>query len=151
MQIRLDDPKARPYRAHPDDAGADLMSSEDSFLLYPGERKLIDTGVAIRIPTGFVGYVFNRSSQGKIEVQIPHSVGIIDASYRGNIKVLLKNKGEDPYEINRYATRIAQLVIGPIVLDTFEVLQCTDEEWFSTVRGAGGFGSSEFKILGNAT
>lgn len=150
MQIRLEDPRALPFRAHPDDAGADLMSSEDSFLLYVGEQKLIDTGVAVRIPPGFVGLVFNRSSQGKILVQIPHSVGVIDASYRGNIKLLLKNNGSEPYEINRYTTRIAQLVIVPIVLPTLEVVECSDEEWFSTARGAGGFGSSEFKVLGNA-
>lgn len=142
MQIRLDDPKARPFRAHPDDAGADLMSSHPSFLLYPGDQKLIDTGVAVKIPEGFVGLVYNRSSQGKIAVQIPHSVGVIDASYRGNIKVLLKNNGEDPYEINQYTTRIAQLVISPIVLPVFEIVSCTDQEWLDTERGAGGFGSS---------
>lgn len=142
MQIRLADPKARPFRAHSDDAGADLMSSHPSFLLYPGDQKLIDTGVAVKIPVGFVGLVYNRSSQGKIAVQIPHSVGVIDASYRGNIKVLLKNNGEDPYEISQYATRIAQLVITPIALPEFESVECTDSEWLDTERGAGGFGSS---------
>jgi len=142
MQIRLADPKASPFRAHPTDAGMDLMSSEHSFLLYPGDQKLIDTGVAMKIPEGFVGLVFNRSSQGKIAVQIPHGTGVIDSSYRGNIKVLLKNNGEDPYEINRYATRIAQLVITPILLPTLEVVECTDQEWLDTERGAGSFGSS---------
>lgn len=142
MQIRLADPKARPFRAHSDDAGADLMSSLPSFLLYPGDQKLIDTGVAVKIPLGFVGLVYNRSSQGKIAVQIPHSVGVIDSSYRGNIKVLLKNNGEAPYEINQYATRIAQLVVTPIALPEFESVECTDQEWLDTERGAGGFGSS---------
>ena len=142
MQIRLADPKASPFRAHPDDAGADLMSSHPSFLLYPGDQKLIDTGVAVKIPVGFVGLIFNRSSQGKIAVQIPHGTGIIDSSYRGNLKVLLKNNGEDPYEISQYATRIAQLVIAPILLPAFEVVSCTDSQWLDTERGAGGFGST---------
>lgn len=142
VKVKLDDPKARPLRAHATDAGADLFSSLDSFLLYPGDKKLIDTGVAIKIPVGYVGLVYNRSSQGKIEVSIPHAVGVIDADYRGNIKVLLKNNGEDPYEINKYATRIAQLVITPIMLATFEICNTDIEEWGDTVRGVGGFGST---------
>lgn len=142
VKVKLDNPKAMPLRAHPTDAGADLFSSHDSFLLYPGDKKLIDTGVAIKIPVGYVGLVYNRSSQGKIGVSIPHAVGVIDADYRGNIKVLLKNNGEDPYEINKYATRIAQLVITPIMLATFEICNTDIEEWGDTVRGVGGFGST---------
>ena len=142
IQVRLSDPKAMPLRAHRTDAGADLFSVQDSFLLYPGDQKLVDTGVAIKIPEDFVGLVYNRSSQGKIGVQIPHGVGVIDADYRGNIKVLLKNNGEDPYEIHKYATRIAQLVISPILLPLFVTKEDTDMEWLDTERGAGGFGST---------
>lgn len=142
VKLKLDDPKAMPLRAHPTDAGADLFSSHDSFLLYPGDKKLVDTGVAIKIPVGWVGLVYNRSSQGKIDVAIPHSVGVIDADYRGNIKVILKNNGEDPYEINKYATRIAQLVITPIMLPKFEICNTDIEEWGDTIRGVGGFGST---------
>ena len=142
VKIKLSDPKAMPLRAHPTDAGADLFSSHDSFLLYPGDKKMVDTGVAIKIPVNWVGLVYNRSSQGKIEVSIPHAVGVIDSDYRGNIKVLLKNNGEDPYEINKYTTRIAQLVITPIMLPKFEVVNLNHEDWEDTVRGGGGFGST---------
>jgi dUTPase len=53
-----------PERAHPTDAGADLFSYED-LEIYPNEQKLVDTGIAVKIPHGFAGFVYNRSSQGK--------------------------------------------------------------------------------------
>ena len=139
--IKLDDARAEPKRAHATDAGADLYSSTE-LAIYPGETKLIDTGVAIKIPVGYVGLVYNRSSQGKIHVSIPHAVGVIDSDYRGNIKVLLQNNGEDPYFIYRYTTRIAQLVVAPIVLVEFKGWDATTEAWEDTNRGVGGFGST---------
>ncbi|MBM6691441.1 dUTP diphosphatase, partial [Fusobacterium mortiferum] len=74
---------------------------------------------AVQIPEGFVGMVFNRSSQGKVGVQIANGTGIIDSDYRGNIKVLLKNTGQNAYEILARNTRIEQLVVVPIVLPKF--------------------------------
>jgi len=138
--VKTDDVRAMPFRAHPTDAGADLVSNAD-IELYPGETKLVDTGVAVKIPVNHVGLVFNRSSQGKMHVSIPHSVGVIDSDYRGNIKVLLKNNGEDPYFITRYTTRIAQLVVVPIALPEFQGWHAT-EPWDDTARGVGGFGST---------
>ena len=138
--VKTDDVRAIPFRAHPTDAGADLFSNQE-IQLYPGETKLVDTGIAVKIPEGYVGLVFNRSSQGKIHVSIPHSVGVIDSDYRGNIKVLLQNNGEDPYFISRYTTRIAQLVIAPVMLAEFQNWNAT-EPWDDTTRGAGGFGST---------
>ena len=138
--VKTDDVRAMPFRAHPSDAGADLFSNQE-IQLYPGETKLVDTGIAVKIPEGYVGLVFNRSSQGKIHVSIPHAVGVIDADYRGNIKVLLQNNGEDPYFISRYTTRIAQLVIAPVMLAEFQSWNAT-EPWDDTSRGAGGFGST---------
>lgn len=138
--VKTDDVRAMPFRAHPTDAGADLFSNQE-IQLYPGETKLVDTGIAVKIPEGYVGLVFNRSSQGKIHVTIPHSVGVIDADYRGNIKVLLQNNGEDPYFISRYTTRIAQLVIAPVMLAEFQNWNAT-EPWEDTNRGTGGFGST---------
>jgi dUTP pyrophosphatase len=138
--VKTDDVRAMPFRAHPTDAGADLFSNQE-IQLYPGETKLVDTGIAVKIPEGYVGLVFNRSSQGKIHVSIPHAVGVIDADYRGNIKVLLQNNGEDPYFISRYTTRIAQLVIAPVMLAEFQSWNAT-EPWDDTSRGAGGFGST---------
>lgn len=139
--VKTDDIRAMPFRAHSSDAGADLFSNEE-IALYSGETKLVNTGVAVKIPEGYVGLVFNRSSQGKIHVVIPHSVGVIDSDYRGNIKVLLQNNGEDPYFISRYTTRIAQLVVVPIALPEFRGWDSTTEPWDDTSRGTGGFGST---------
>lgn len=123
-----------PKRAHSSDAGADLFSYQDCEI-YPGEQKLVDTGIAIKIPRGFGGFIYNRSSQGKVGITIPHSVGVIDSDYRGNLKVLLKNISEDPYKI-KVGDRIAQLVIQPIQLVDFKDI------WNDTTRGTGGFGST---------
>lgn len=135
VYCKAEDSKYLPKRAHRTDAGADLTSAEDCEI-YPGEQRMVDTGVAVKIPAGYVGYVFNRSSQGKVGIQIPHSVGVIDSDYRGNIKVILKNTGEDPYIIKAGETRIAQLVISPVVLAEFVDI------WHDTARGTGGFGST---------
>jgi dUTP pyrophosphatase len=123
-----------PERAHPSDAGADLFAHQNCEI-YPGEQKLVDTGVAVKIPRGFAGFIYNRSSQGKRGITIPHSVGVIDADYRGNLKVLLKNIGEDPYTITA-GDRIAQLVVQRVELPTFY------DTWNDTTRGTGGFGST---------
>jgi dUTP pyrophosphatase len=123
-----------PYRAHPTDAGADLMSNED-LEIYPNEQKLVDTGIAIKIPHGFAGFVYNRSSQGKKGITIPHSVGVIDSGYRDTIKVLLKNIGDDPYKIAA-GDKIAQLVIQKVELVGFKDI------WNDSTRGTGGFGST---------
>jgi len=123
-----------PQRAHPTDAGADLFSYENCEI-YPGEQKLVDTGIAIKIPQGFAGFVYNRSSQGKKGITIPHSVGVIDSGYRDTIKVLLKNIGDDPYKITA-GDRIAQLVIQKVELVQFKDI------WNDSTRGTGGFGST---------
>lgn len=123
-----------PQRAHRTDAGADLFALE-SYEIYPGEQKLVDTGIAVKIPEGFVGLIYNRSSQGKKGITIPHSVGVIDSDYRGNLKVLLKNISEDPYLIQS-GDRIAQLVVQPVQIVDFV------DSWNDTQRGTGGFGST---------
>jgi dUTP pyrophosphatase len=123
-----------PERAHPTDAGADLFACEN-LEIYPNEQKLVDTGIAIKIPHGFAGFVYNRSSQGKKGITIPHSVGVIDSGYRDTIKVLLKNIGDDPYKITA-GDRIAQLVIQKVELVQFKDI------WNDSTRGTGGFGST---------
>lgn len=139
MDIKLDDPRCMPLRAHPTDAGADLFS-KDTKIVYPKDQHMFDTGVSVKIPTGYVGMVFNRSSQGKVRVQIANGTGIIDSDYRGNIKVILINNGHEPYEVNKFATRIAQLVIVPILLPEVKVVD--EANWNDTARGTGGFGST---------
>lgn len=125
---------ALPQRAHPTDAGADLRSAE-SFVLQPGDEKMADTGVAVKIPQGFGGFVFNRSSQGKKGIIVLNSVGVVDSDYRGTVKVLLKNLSNAPYEVVQ-GDRIAQLVVMPVVLCEFR------DAWNDTERGTGGFGST---------
>jgi dUTP pyrophosphatase len=139
VEIKLDDPRCIPLRGHPNDAGADLVSIK-SLIIYPNCIDMVDTGVSIKIPVGFVGLVYSRSSQGKLRVSLSNSVGVIDSDYRGNIKLILVNEGDDPYEIKAYTTKIAQLVITPIMLPEF-VLHDGDT-WLDTKRGTGGFGST---------
>jgi len=134
IECRVDDPTYLPSRAHPTDAGADLKSSE-KIDIYPGETKLVDTGVAVKLPKGYGGFVFNRSGQGKMGIILPNSVGVIDSDYRGNIKVPLKNLSDSPYKIEP-GMRIAQLVIMPVLLVGFV------DAWNDTERGIGGFGST---------
>ena len=142
IALKLENEKLRPFRAHPTDAGADLFT-KCATLILPGEQKMIDTGVALKIPQGFVGYIFNRSSQGKLGIQIANGTGIIDSDYRGNLKVLLKNTSQINYLIIPYVTRIAQLVISPVITPDFYDTSETEAEWLDTKRGAGGFGSSD--------
>ena len=127
-----------PHRQHQWDAGADLfawLNGQASIKIYPGEQHMVDTGVAVKIPATFAGFVYNRSSQGKRGIGIPNSVGVIDSEYRGTIKVLLKNFSDDVYTINQH-DRIAQLVVQRVELPQFVDI------WNDTQRGTGGFGST---------
>jgi dUTP pyrophosphatase len=140
LQVKLTTPESMPIRAHPTDAGADLRATT-SYSIYPNEQKTVGTGVAVKIPEGYVGLVFSRSSMGKVAVTLANSVGVIDADYRGEIKVMIKNYGEEIYRIE-VGDRIAQLVISPVVTPNFIQFNGEDEAWNKTSRGLGGFGSS---------
>jgi len=139
MEIKFKSNSSRliPTRAHPTDAGADLRSAND-YEIYPGETVLVDTGVAVSIPDGYVGLVVPRSSMGKVRVVLANTVGVIDSSYRGNILLRLSNDGDDIFVINKEDTRISQLIICPVMLATFTKVNSLDD----TVRGSGGFGST---------
>ena len=134
VECRVDNAVYLPKRANATDAGADLRSTE-KLEIYPGETKMIDTGVAVKIPQGFGGFVFNRSGQGKNGIIVLNGVGVIDSDYRGNIKIALKNISENRYQIE-VGDRIAQLVILPVILCDFV------DSWNDTERGTGGFGST---------
>ena len=140
LQIKLSDPLALPKRAHPTDAGLDLKSMMWTDI-FPGEMKLIDTGVAVKIPKGYVGLVFLRSSMGKVGYSLANAVGVIDSDYRGNIKVMLKNTGDEKLVIVK-EDRIAQLVVMPIELPDLIEFEGTEDEWLDSERGSGGFGST---------
>lgn len=140
LEIKLSDNLLLPTRAHQYDAGLDLKSTIDA-TIGPNECKLVDTGVAVKVPVGYVGLVFARSSMGKVRVTLGNSVGVIDESYRGNIKVLVHNHGGEYYVINKY-DRIAQLVLVPIAIPQLMVYDGIEGEWIDSARGEGGFGST---------
>lgn len=123
-----------PERAHPTDAGADLFSTE-TFRLLPGETKLVSTGVGVKIPVGYGGFVLNRSSQRAIGIT-SLGTGLIDSDYRGELKVFLVNQGDREYKVEAGETKIAQLVLIPVLLPVFV------DSWNDTERGNGGFGST---------
>ncbi len=135
--LRLDKELPPPQRAHPSDAGFDLVTAVDVDL-KPGERAIVPTGLAVAIPAGFAGLVVPRSGHAaRHGVGVVNSPGLIDSGYRGEIKVILINHGSEPVWFER-GERVAQLVITPVAL--VELREADDLD--VTERGAGGFGSS---------
>lgn len=137
----------RPYRANPNDAGADLLSAEE-LTLQPRERALVGTGTAIALPTGTVGLVAPRSGlAAKHGITIVNAPGVIDAGYRGELKVsLLNTDAREPYTIN-VGDRIAQLLVVPIPAVVFSQVDVLPEG----ERGEAGFGSSGYAHGATAT
>ena len=139
LRVRRLDARARlPTRAYPGDAGLDLYALEDG-VLAPGERAPIRTGVAVEIPEGQAGLVLPRSGlAAKHGIALVNAPGLIDAGYRGEIRVLLLNTdGSAPFVIAP-GDRIAQLVL--VRIETPDVVEV--EELALSERGGGGFGSS---------
>ena len=122
-------------------AGMDLRAAvpdEEPLSLRPGARFPVPTGLAFALPPGFEGQVRPRSGLAfKHGVTCLNSPGTIDADYRGEVKVILINLGEEDFVIRR-GERIAQLVIAPVVQAAWREVESLDE----TVRGAAGFGST---------
>lgn len=135
---RLKDEARVPTRAHDGDAGLDLYACEAAHL-GPGERWSVGTGVAVEIPAGHAGLVLPRSGLARDHgIALVNAPGLIDAGYRGEVRVLLLNT--DPAEVFRVepGERIAQLVIAPVApVEPVEVEALTE-----SARGDGGFGSS---------
>jgi dUTP pyrophosphatase len=135
---RLDARARLPTRAHPGDAGLDLYAVEPA-VLAAGERASIPTGIAVEIPPGHAGLVLPRSGlAARHGISVVNAPGLIDADYRGEVRVLLLNTDrEQAFELAA-GDRIAQLVVVAVTIaEVDEVPSLTD-----TVRGAGGFGSS---------
>jgi dUTP pyrophosphatase len=120
-------------------AGVDLEAAIDSpITLKPGERQLIATGLAIALPEGFEAQIRPRSGLAfKNGVTVLNSPGTIDADYRGEIKIILANLGNEPFTIER-GMRVAQMVIAAYTQVGWNLVDQLDE----TARGAGGFGST---------
>jgi dUTP pyrophosphatase len=120
-------------------AGCDLVASvAEPLEIPPGGRALVPTGLAIELPPGFEGQVRPRSGlAARHGVTLLNSPGTIDADYRGELRVLLINLGQEPFVV-RAGERIAQLVVAPVARPTFEWAG----ELSGTARGGGGFGST---------
>ena len=127
-----------PRYAHgPDeDAGMDLHSVE-AVTLGPGETKLVPTGLAIELPSGYEAQIRPRSGLAlKHSITLPNSPATIDPGYRGEIRVILLNLGREPFQISP-GERIAQMVIA-----RYEAIEWEEGELGDSLRGEGGFGSS---------
>ena len=135
---KLKDEAKVPARAHEGDAGLDLYACEPAHL-GPGERWGVGTGVAVEVPEGHAGLVLPRSGLARDHgIALVNSPGLIDAGYRGEVRVLLLNT--DPADTFRVepGDRIAQLVIVPVApAEPVEVAALAE-----SARGEGGFGSS---------
>ena len=137
--LRLDPDLPMPAYARPGDAGADLVARDDVLLPCRGGRALVPTGAAIAIPEGYAGFVQPRSGLAlKHGVTCLNTPGLIDAGYRGELKVLLVNTDPEADFLVKRGERIAQLVIQRVEQVQFrEVDELPDSE-----RGSGGFGST---------
>lgn len=135
-----------PRRAHANDGGVDLTAyaiddpgdGSSPFCISPGERRTYRTGIAVAIPDGYVGLLFGRSSLGvKRGLDPANAVGVIDAGYRGEVIVQLRNTTGHIQRVE-LGERIAQLVVVPV--DTAPWVEVGDLE--DSDRGDGGFGST---------
>jgi dUTP pyrophosphatase len=128
-----------PSYATDQSAGMDLSAAlEEAFVLEPGDRALIPTGLSIALPAGYEAQVRPRSGLAlKHGVTVLNSPGTIDADYRGEVKVLLANLGQEAFTIER-GMRIAQMVVARHSVVKWSVTEELDE----TTRGSGGFGST---------
>jgi len=124
-----------PSYAHDGDAGMDLYSAEN-YLINPGEKQIISTGIATEFPKGYVALIWDRSSLAAKQ-GLTVLAGVIDYSYRGEWKVVLFNTSKNPYQIKR-GDKIAQALIQPVYNPKIIEVQ----ELSNTERGKNGFGST---------
>jgi len=134
LKVILDSEAYIPERAHKDDAGMDLRSPVTVFVPKKGAA-IIDTGVHVEIPEGYVGMLKSKSGLNVKKSLI--SEGVIDAGYTGSIVVKLYNLGDEAQEIAK-GDKITQLVILPIITPDIIIVN----EFGETERGSNGFGST---------
>ena len=123
-----------PSFAHGYDAGMDMFAIED-ILVKNGESAKIKTGLALEIPDGYVGLFWDKSSVGSKNLKT--FGGVIDAGYRGEIMILIKNLSNEDYTFHK-GDKVAQLLIQKVEHPEIEIV----EELSDTTRGEGGFGST---------
>jgi dUTP pyrophosphatase len=143
VDLKILDERVRdqlPHYATTGSAGLDLRAClDEAVVLNPGETRLIPTGLAMHLADpGFAAVILPRSGLGhKHGVVLGNLVGLIDSDYQGQLMVSLWNRGQEAFTIQPFE-RIAQMVIVPVVQASFRVV----EEFESSDRGAGGFGST---------
>lgn len=120
------------------DAGIDLRSAED-VEITPGQKRVVGTGIHVAIPEGFVGFIKDRSGLA-VKCGIHTLAGVVDANYRGEVKVVLLNTGTESFQV-RVNDRIAQMVLLPVPEVKIEAVEELDD----TNRGACGWGSTGVK------
>ena len=121
-------------------AGADICAAlpQGAILLRPMQRMAIPTGLAMSIPMGYEAQIRPRSGLAiKQGLSMVNSPGTIDSDYRGEVKILAINLGQEPIEIT-HGMRIAQMIIAPVIQAEFDEAETLDE----TIRGTSGFGST---------
>ena len=123
--------------ATPGSAGIDLrVVIRGGVCIFPGETKLVGTGIAIHInDPGYAGLILPRSGLGNRGLVLGNLVGLIDSDYIGEIKVSLWNRSDDPITVN-HMDRVAQLIIVPVTVPAFRFVS----EFSQSRRGDGGFG-----------
>ena len=128
-----------PHYQTPHSAGVDIMAfTSENILLAPGQRKLICTGLFIELPIGCEAQIRPRSGLAfKHGITVLNSPGTIDADYRGEIKILLVNLGQEDFEI-KTGDRIAQMIIHKHETAVWNLVEDLGE----SLRGAGGYGST---------
>ena len=118
-------------------AGMDVLAAEN-VSLKPGQRHAVATGFAVAIPAGYEIQVRPRSGLAlKHGISVPNTPGTIDSDYRGEVKIIMINHGDEVFAIQR-GDRVAQLVLAPVTQASWDLVEELDE----TDRGAGGFGST---------
>jgi dUTP pyrophosphatase len=132
---KLDKSAKLPSYAHEGDAGMDIYSLEEC-TIAPNERRAVKTGIAMAVPKGFVGLVWDKSGLA-VKNGIKTMAGVVDSGYRGELLVVLKNLGNELFKIEKHM-KIAQMLIQPIESEKIIEVEELDE----TSRGAGGFGST---------
>ena len=138
LRLRRTGDAPLPHRAHADDAGLDLASAED-LVIPAGGRALVDTGLAVALPAGTVGLVCPRSGlAAKHGITVLNGPGIVDAGYRGPLKVALHNTDATEDFPLHVGDRIAQLVVVPFLAPVLQEVDDLEE----TERASAGFGSS---------
>jgi dUTP pyrophosphatase len=136
--MKLRDDAVLPSRAHTGDAGFDLTACEE-ITIGVGERAAVGTGIAVEIPVGHAGLVVPRSGLAlRHGISMVNSPGVIDAGYRGEVRLLLLNTDNESAFTVEPGMRVAQLLVVPVA----DVELVETDEVTATDRGAGGFGSS---------